>query len=72
MGSAQTTVGDSRRRVTDTEWLGDLGRWVVSARLDTDWTLVGLFSESRDALDAARVAAGRLAPAEEAVPRDEG
>lgn len=68
-----TTSGPSAaaRLLTDTEWLGELGCWVVSARLDGDWTLVGLFDASDDAFAAARAAASRLAPGGLAAPQDD-
>ncbi len=49
------------RPLTVTEWSRDWERWVVSARLDDSWTLVGVFSEADRAFRAADEAAERLA-----------
>jgi len=49
------------RPLTVTEWSRDWERWVVSARLDDDWTLIGVFEDAEQAFLAADEASERLA-----------
>jgi hypothetical protein len=49
-----------RRPLTVTEWSRDWAMWIVSARLQDDWTLVGVFESSDAAFEAADRAAERL------------
>ena len=41
------------RTLTVVDWAQDLERWIVSARVGHDWTLVGLFEQAHQAFRAA-------------------
>lgn len=46
--------------LTQVDWSKDLERWIVSARVGENWTLVGLFELAEEAFRAAERAAGTL------------
>ena len=60
-GSGPGAPAPARTRpLTVTEWSREWELWVVSARLEEGWTLVGVFAEPERAFAAAETAADRL------------
>ena len=41
------------RSLTVVDWSRDLDRWIVSAQMGDDWTLVGIFESADEAFRAA-------------------
>lgn len=50
----------SSRTLTVVDWAQDLERWIVSAQLGDEWTLIGLFEQAHVAFRAADRASSSL------------